>query len=226
MKGPPTCSVCGVLDHNKRTCPQNQKGKYAKALPLLASLTNQEIADQLGVPAGSIYYWRKKAGIPSPPVPKPLLDVESKYPGLTARLGRESDVDLGRAYDLSPQQVGVIRQRRGIALYSGLAPITPEITALLGVISDAEIHRRYPEFSSYRLRQAREALNIPPITAPQVQTIKERLESVKDRIGVNFDQQIANELKVSVVTVSRYRRKLGLPRVFPRGRRVSRVSKA
>ena len=212
------CSTCDQRGHNSQTCPQGPT-RYAQAFPLFASHTNQEIVDKLGIPLSTVEYWRGKAGIPQPlPVKPPpqLTDLESKYPGLAARLGTEADSDLGRAYGLSRQRIQQLRLQRAIP--SVVVPITPEITALLGTIPDTEIHERYPQISVYRLHRARQARNIPTAVLPYEQAVKERLENAKDQLGVVPDKRIAKALKVHVETVARYRKKLNIAPVRRGGR--------
>lgn len=128
-----------------------------------------------------------------------LLDLENKHPGLAARLGREPDADLGRAYGLSRERIRQLRRRRGIAPFCSTIP--PEIKALLGVITDKEIHRRYPKISVFRLRRFRAELNIP---SPAL-AARQKVESVRDRLGVEPDGKIARELGVAIRTVLNYR---------------------
>lgn len=95
-----------------------------------------------------------------------LLDLENKYPDLVERLGCEPDTVLGRAYGLSRERIGQLRQQKGIAPFAPCLPpdlegTHPGLAARLGREPDADLGRAYG-LSRERIRQLRRRRGIAP----------------------------------------------------------------
>ena len=90
-----------------------------EGLDLTRSLS--DIANDCGVSTGTVSRWRREAGVRLQPGAPKLTDeawrakVAAKYPGLFAKLGVITDVEIAPAYGITRQAVGLIRARAKIA---------------------------------------------------------------------------------------------------------------
>lgn len=131
---------------------------------------------------------------------------EEKYPGISERLPHESNSELARAYGISREYVRQLRKVVGIEKELKNPDVT-EISQYLGVLSDAEIERRFPQFSSARVGYFRRVHGIEPAPKP------DRFEALRahvERLGKISDKKLSKELNVATSLVFDFRKSLGI----------------
>jgi hypothetical protein len=198
------CRVCGQDGHNRVTCPLTQ-GAHSRAMPLLGTMTDAQVAATVGCRPSTVAAWRKRRGIPHLSVP----DTDERYPGMVERFGVDTDAAIAADYGISRERVRQIRSRRGIPRAGG-GPLTlpDEVVPLLGTASDARIARQYG-VPMWLVRQGRLVRGIP---VKSVQPDYDRiLEPAIDRIGTVSDRDIADELGVPIAQVAAFRQRRGIP---------------
>ena len=148
------------------------------------------------------------------------LASQSKLPKkLVSKLGKRTDRDLAREFDVSELEIGQERRRLGIAA-CGWREWTKKEIALLGTASDAEIAQRINRIPSGVFLQ-RTRRNIPAFGQNKTEKAHRWTKQQIKWLGKVSDVEIANRLGVSASTVAWKRRKMGIPsRTGSTGRKV------
>lgn len=142
-----------------------------------------------------------------PTKPRAYRAAQEKYDGVD---WSRRDADIARDLGLTRSAVGQARQARGLEnpWVASWREIGAEIDALAGRAPDTEIARALGVHEATvrdrRRAQGREVFRPPP-------------DWTKDpRLGVWSDKALAADLGLDQASVSRWRRKLGIPPVQPR----------
>lgn len=225
------CSQCLQNGHNKATCPTKKKtrsrrnggvdaveSRYPGIMAKLGKVTDRVIASEYGITGAAVHLIRRKYNIPPCATVKhgpKLRDIETSYPGMFDRLGKDRDSALAAEYGISRERVRQYRLRYNINAVPRAYAFPNRAVRLLGVATDAELARKYnvPVPTIFNMRRK---MGIP--RASVTSRTNRILEIAKDRLGKESDGKIAQSLGVSPILVCKYRNKHGIApvRLSPR----------
>jgi len=225
MKRQYQCRRCGELGHNMATCVRRHHPQpvterpataFDRARPLLGTMPDADVASVIGCPVHTVASWRRRAGIPRPKkVPTPLV-IDARYPGMSARLGVDSDSVIALDYGISRERVRQIRSQQGIARPGGKDhTLPPDALELLGRTPDTHIADFY-DVPLWFVQRERSGRGIAAATSDQ--HYDRIINLARDRVGKVSDRDIADELDIPVAQVVSYRRRNSIPpfRLSPR----------
>lgn len=218
MKRTYTCRRCGERGHNRATCQRRidpprvalvEDTAFSRALPLLGTMPDVEVADAVGAVPATVASWRRRLGIPKPSRRGRVQDdPERRYPGITARLGVDRDNQIAADYGISRERVRQFRARLNIPRNTQRLEMPPDGFAMLGRTPDTHI-AEFLDLPLWFVRRERVRANIPA-AAPEA-SYERIIDLERGRVGVDSDRSIAQDLKVPVAQVVAYRRRHGIP---------------
>lgn len=206
QKTPPSMSLLMELLHEKykekRIRLTITDEQYQEMLPLLGKKTDTAIAEELGIPAVTVYQTRKKLGIYRA-IKLPVPEVDQKE--LIDLLGKETDAEIAKKFGYSKTGIALIRKNLGIKSFTQNR-ISPEkkekILPLLGKEPDKVIAEKFGIPCSY-VKQYRKKLGIKISNA----SIKKEDESmILDLLGKTSDLSIAKKTGYSIYTIIKFRK--------------------
>jgi len=209
------CSVCNQPGHKRSTCTNNPNNtEFSRVLPHLGTKPDIDLAREFNLHPSLINYWRRRAGIPCVSLKnyRGPSNLDTRYPGIMARLGVDRDCDIARDYRITRQRVLQFRQRRNIpAPPQEDAEKKEQIVPLLGLVSDAQIARTY-KLSPGAVKRVRENRNIDQ--CPRQSLYTEVLDALRESMGQVSDCQLAKELGISTTVIWKYRQRNNIPTRF------------
>ena len=174
---------------------------------LLGTAPDKEIAKQTGTSIGIVSSRRKGSGIQSY-AEKNKFD----WNGYDNLLGTKSDLDLSKELNFSTTSISNRRKLLGIPKHTPPEYTLPkEIIDLLGTESDPSLARRFNIPVSY-IRKKRKSLKIPPVKHDSWVIFREWSEKEIELL-LNEElttRHLATTLNISVCTVKKKRRELGV----------------
>lgn len=222
------CQSCGGFGHNRATCqrrstpivvaPPKAPTAYDRALPLIGTMPDAEVAEIVGSHVYTITAWRRKLGLPRPPRRNRVQDnPDVRYPGIKARLGVDTDTRIASHYGLSRERVRQFRARYGIQAVGNIErpPLPPDAIAMLGRIPDVHIGEFF-DTPTRVVRHARRDANLPAASSEHY--YESVINLAKDKVGKVSDRVLSKELNVAVAQIVAYRTRHGIPpaRLSPR----------
>lgn len=170
-----------------------------------------------------------------PVKPKPSMDevnrkkderLEVRFPGMLDRIGKESDVELARSYNITRAYVQMIRKRRGNESHLAGRKVDYdrkldklEAAGIIGSKPDKVVAREHG-IPIYHVAERRNKLGLPRFRGLQ----NSILDGVRDRVGVESDCALSEELGISVTTIYGYRLRHGIPSSLTNLERKKKVS--
>ena len=216
MKRTYTCRRCGERGHNRATCQRRIDSPkvtgdtvFDRARPMFGVLSDGEIATIVGAAVPTVASWRRRLGI-AKPVRKGRVqdDPEVRYHGITARLGVDSDRHIADDYGISRERVRQFRVRFGIPRTGSPVDMPPDGYAMLGKVPDSHI-AEFLDIPVGFVRRERVRAGI--VAATHVDFYERVIGDVRDRVGVDSDRSIAQDLNIPVAQLVNYRRRHGIP---------------
>lgn len=177
------CKACGGRGHNRATCGRSTE-KPVKPKPDVAEV-NRKKDERL----------------------------ELRFPGLLGRIGKESDGELGKEFGVTRAYIQMIRKRRGsephaVQRKEEFRRKLDEIEAegVFNQKSDRNVSREY-HIPLFHVAERRNKLGIP-----RYRGLKNSiLDAARDRVGVESDCTLSEDLGISVTTIYNYRLRHGIP---------------
>ena len=163
----------------------------------LGEKADREIADEYGIPVGTVCSARLRYGIPPATTPTDW----SKIP-----LGTKPDRVIAKKYGISVKRVGNARREQGIEPYQFDWDTIP-----LGELPDSVIAKQY-KVSPGAVRYARKQRSIPGVSARSM-----RYDWASLPLGQMYDADIARKHGLKPCSVSRARQRLGIAPYTPEG---------
>lgn len=193
------CRNCNEPGHNKRTCP----------LPLRKDV--KPSVTRCGNCGEAGHNSRTCGNALAPPKPKKpkdrrKLNIEEKYPGLSALVGTKPDSELGRQYGVSRETIRLIRMRLGVPTYSPMGDIDVN---LLGTMTDGDLAKKYGR-NKASITVYRRRLGIASFRERQKNEVTERIEEHLDLLGKISDPEFAKLCGVGAAKVFHYRQRHGI----------------
>ena len=178
---------------------------FDRARPMFGVLSDGEIAAIVGAAIPTVASWRRRLGI-AKPVRKGRVqdDPEVRYHGITARLGVESDRHIADDYGISRERVRQFRARFGIPRTGSPVDMPPDGYAMLGKVPDSHI-AEFLDIPTGFVRRERVRACIPAATT--VDFYERVIGDVRDRVGVDSDRSIAQDLNIPAAQLVNYRRR-------------------
>ena len=182
--------------------------QYQEMLPLLGKKTDTAIAEELGIPAVTVYQTRKKLGIYRA-IKLPVPEVDQKE--LIDLLGKETDAEIAKKFGYSKTGIALIRKNLGIKSFRQ-SKISPEqyeeIRKLLGKEPDTLIAEKFG-CSDSKIALIRKSLKIDAFR--QINMLSpEQYEKMLPLLGKEPDKVIAEKFGIPCSYVKQYRKKLGI----------------
>ena len=214
QKTPPSMSLLMELLHEKykekRIRLTITDEQYQEMLPLLGKKTDTAIAEELGIPAVTVYQTRKKLGIYRA-IKLPVPEVDQKE--LIDLLGKETDAEIAKKFGYSKTGIALIRKNLGIKSFRQ-SKISPEqyeeIRKLLGKEPDTLIAEKFG-CSDSKIALIRKSLKIDAFR--QINMLSpEQYEKMLPLLGKEPDKVIAEKLGIKISTVRYKRLQLGIKR--------------
>ena len=212
QKTPPSMSLLMELLHEKykekRIRLTITDEQYQEMLPLLGKKTDTAIAEELGIPAVTVYQTRKKLGIYRA-IKLPVPEVDQKE--LIDLLGKETDAEIAKKFGYSKTGIALIRKNLGIKSFRQ-SKISPEqyeeIRKLLGKEPDTLIAEKFG-CSDSKIALIRKSLKIDAFR--QINMLSpEQYEKMLPLLGKEPDKVIAEKFGIPCSYVKQYRKKLGI----------------
>lgn len=117
------------------------------AIKLLGMVSDRELSARFGVPVGAVENTRQAAGIPTYRSIRGSLPLQKiaarlcEHPADKALLGSRPDPEVAKIFGVGPRHIARQRKLMGIPEFRRTC-WTPELLALLGTVSDAEVADR------------------------------------------------------------------------------------
>ena len=218
------CSNAFIFQTRKRLgipAQTTKRGRNKIPLPegveeLLGKRGDSEIASLGGVHYLTARKWRIERGIEPPETrgsPLEYLErLEKRYPGITEKLGKLSDAEVGRMYSLSREYIRQFRTVLELPTYSSTQreERDKDVLPLLGVIPLTEIAER-TGIGFQTLNNLRKKNQIPECLSEGKLESARKLKSIEHRLGKESDIKLEREAGISRNILGRYRNSLGIP---------------
>lgn len=189
----------------------------------LGTCRDSDLAREAQVSLSTVRNWRESLNIPcyAGSNSKRPKSTKLKFELFKDRLGTCKDVDLAREAQVSVSTIGIWRLRLNIPRHVGPRSTRPKFELVkdrLGTCKDEDLARE-AGVTTITVCNWRKSLNIPRHVAPKLtqpeskrqRPIRQWIETIRDRLGVVSDAELAREIGGSKSRISRVRLQLGIP---------------
>lgn len=198
----------------------------------LGTCKDSDLAREAQVSVSTVRNWRESLNIPCyaesksrQPKSTRSKSMPLKFELVKDRLGTCKDVDLAREAQVSFSTVRIWRLRLNIPRHVGPRSTRPKFDLVkdrLGTCKDEDLAREVG-VTKTTISTWRKSLNIPSYVAPKLtqpkserqRPVRQWIETIRDRLGIVSDAELAREIGGSKSRISRVRIQLGIPHPLP-----------